>query len=69
MERLPKTGRDRHKKTPVGLRSNRRGMGTCVRAYVLDTRAPVYVCVHMPKMCVIESRGECMSVRRVGRDS
>ena len=35
-----------------------------MRAYMLDTRAPVYGCVHMPKMCVIESRGECMSVRR-----
>ena len=54
----------RHKKAAEDLLSNRRGMGTCVRAYVLDTRAPVYGCVHMPKMCVIESRGECMSVRR-----
>ena len=52
-ERLPKTGRDRHKKTAEDLLSNRRGMGTCVRAYMLDTRAPVYGCVHMPKMCVI----------------
>ena len=42
--------------------SNRRGMGTCVRAYMLDICEPVYGCVHMPKMCVIESRGECMSV-------
>ena len=32
------------------LLRNRRGVGTCVRAYVLDTRrAPVYGCVHMPK--------------------
>ena len=23
-----------------------RGMGTCVRAYVLDARAPVYGCLH-----------------------
>ena len=52
------------KNSSGNLRSNRRDMGTCVRAYVLDTRAPVYVCVHMPKKCVIDSRGECMSVRR-----
>ena len=36
-------------KTAEGLLRNRRGVGTCVRAYVLDTRAPVYGCVHTPK--------------------
>ena len=36
---------------PVGkyVRNGIRGVGTCVRAYVLDTRAPVYGCVHTPK--------------------
>ena len=36
-------------KAAEGLLRNRRGVGTCVRAYVLDTRAPVYGCVHTPK--------------------
>ena len=32
-------------KAAKGLLWNRRGVGTCVRAYVLETRAPVCGCM------------------------
>ena len=36
-----------------GVLRRLRGMGTCVRAYVLDTCAPVYRCVHiLLNLCV-----------------
>ena len=41
------------RKAAVGSLRRRRGMGTCVLAHVLETRAPVYGCVHMLIVCVI----------------
>ena len=41
-----KTKRKLNRTAAEGLLRNRRGVGTCVRSYVLDTRAPVYGCVH-----------------------